>query len=261
MKLAVITGASSGIGAATAMRLAAENYKVVMVARNRARLEELAGTIGQQAVVEACDAGDGRQVLDLAERVRNEHGVPDLIVNSAGAGEWKRIEDTSPQEAVTMMKAPYFAAFNLTHAFMDDMLARNRGVIIHVNSPASIVTWPSCIGYAATRWALRGLHEALCDDLYGTGVHSCHVVFGKVSSSYFKHNPDTEEKLPGIARTIRTITPDECADIISRVVSRPRRQVIYPFMLKLYSWNYILFPWVTRWLMRRTGVKRQILEA
>lgn len=101
MKLAVITGASSGIGAATAMRLAAENYKVVMVARNHSRLEELAGTIGQQAVVEAGDAGDGRQVLEMAERVRSEHGVPDLIVNSAGAGEWKRIEDTSPEEAVT----------------------------------------------------------------------------------------------------------------------------------------------------------------
>jgi len=258
MKLAIITGASSGIGAATAMRLAAENYKVVMVARNRSRLEELAGTIGQQAVVEAGDAGDGRQVLEMAERVRNEHGVPDLIVNSAGAGEWKRIEDTSPEEAVTMMKAPYFAAFNLTHAFMSDMLKRNRGVIIHVNSPVSIVTWPSCIGYAATRWALRGLHEALCDDLYGTGVHSCNVVFGKVSSLYFDHNPATEEKLPGIARMIRILSPEECADIIARVTRRPQRQVVYPLMLKIMRWNYVLFPWITRWLMRRTGVKRQI---
>ena len=157
-----------------------------------------------------------------------------------------------------MMRAPYFAAFNLTHAFMDDMLARNRGIIIHVNSPVSIVTWPSCIGYAATRWALRGLHEALCDDLYGTGVRSCNVVLGKVSSPYFVNNPDTEEKLPGIARAIRTLTPEECAKVISGVVKRPRRQIVHPLMLKIYAWNYYLFPWITRWLMRSTGVKRQL---
>jgi NADP-dependent 3-hydroxy acid dehydrogenase YdfG len=258
MKLSVITGASSGIGAATARRMAADGYKVVLVARGRSKIDEVAAEIGKNAVAEPCDASDGDAVLSLAERVRDEFGVPDVIVNSAGAGQWKLIEETTPAEGVTMMEAPYFAAFNITHGFMRDMLEQNRGVIIHVSSPVSIFTWPSCTGYAAARWALRGLHESLCDDLYDTGVRSCHVVFGKVSSSYFDNNPGVEDKLPGIAKTVRTISPEECANVIANAAIRPRRQVVYPIMLRIYVWSYALFPWLTRWLLRTTGAKRQI---
>ena len=256
MKLAVITGASSGIGAATARLLAGGDFKVVLVARGRTELEKLAAEVGGNAVVEALDASNGEEVLAMAERIRRDHGVPDVIVNSAGAGEWDWIENTSPEDAVRMMQAPYFAAFNLTRAFMRGMLERGSGVIIHVNSPVSWATWPACTSYAAVRWALRGLHEALCDDLWRTGVHSCQVVFGRVSSAYFDRNPGTIEKIPGIARTIRTISPEECARVISRVANRPRRQVVYPFMLRFYYWNHAVFPWATRWLMRRTGARR-----
>ena len=256
MKLAIITGASSGIGEATAHQLVADGYNVVLVARSKLKLKEIAAKIGNGALVESCDASDGNAVLAMAERVRQEHGIPEVIVNSAGAGEWKRIEDTTPTEAVEMMKAPYFAAFNVTHAFMQKMIELHRGVIIHVGSPVSIFTWPSCTGYAAARWALRGLHESLCDDLQGTGVYSCHVIFGQVSSSYFDHNPNTEKKLPGISKTVRIISPEQCAKVISRAASRPRRQYIYPFMLRIFYWNHMIFPWLTRWLLRRTGAKR-----
>ena len=256
MRLAVITGASSGIGAATARLLSSQGFKVVLVARGRTELDVLATEIGDNAIVEACDAGDGTAVLAMAERVRRDHGVPDVIVNSAGAGAWDWIENTSPEDAVNMMQAPYFAAYNITHAFMRDLLVQRSGVIIHVNSPVSFATWPGCTSYAAVRWALRGLHEALCDDLWLTGVHSCQVVFGRVSSAYFERNPGTAEKMPGIAKTIRTVSPEECARVIARVIERPRRQVLYPFMLRFYYWNHAVLPWVTRWLMRRTGAKR-----
>lgn len=260
MKLAVVTGASSGIGAATARLLAAQGYKIVLVARGRTDLDELAGEIGENAVVEALDASDGSAVLEMADRVRRDLGVPDVIVNSAGAGAWDWIENTSPDDAVKMMQAPYFAAFNVTHAFMHGLLVRRSGVIVHVNSPVSYATWPACTSYAAVRWALRGLHEALCDDLWRTGVHSCQVVFGRVSSAYFDRNPGTIEKIPGIARTVRTVSPEECARVILRVVHRPRRQVVYPFMLRFYYWNHAVLPWVTRWLMRRTGAKHSFEE-
>ena len=98
--------------------------------------------------------------------------------------------------------------------------------------------------------------ESLCDDLRGTGVRSCHVLFGRVSSPYFEHNPDSEEKIPGIAKTVRTITPEETARVIARTIRRPRRQVIYPLTLRLYAWSFAVFPWLTRWLLRTTGVKR-----
>jgi NADP-dependent 3-hydroxy acid dehydrogenase YdfG len=191
----------------------------------------------------------------MAERARRDHGIPNVIVNSAGAGKWKRIEHTSPNEAVSMMGAPYLAAFNTTHAFMDGMLERNSGVIIHISSPVSLFTWPSSVGYAASRWAMRGMHQALCDDLYRTGVRSCHLVFGKVSSEYFENNPGAEERIPKIAMTVRTLTPGDCAEIIANVARRPRRESIYPLMMRFYYWTNLVFPWMVRKLLRFTGHK------
>lgn len=182
-RLALITGASSGIGAETARLMAAEGWQVALVARDAARPKDVATSIGAQAHVEQCDAADGDAVLAMAARVRTSPGVPDVIVNRAGLGRWERIEDTPPDEARSMIGAPYLAGFNVTHAFMADMLQRGSGVIIHVNSPAACSARPAAVGYIAARAALHGMHEALRQDLVGTGVHTCEVVFGEVASA------------------------------------------------------------------------------
>lgn len=255
-ELAVVTGASSGIGEAAARRLAAENYRVVLVARSQQKLASIAADIGPDAMASPCDAANGDEVLAMAARVTTECGVPKVIVNCAGAGQWKWIEDTTPAEAVAMMQAPYFAAFNLSHAFMRGMLRERRGTLIHINSPAALLPWPSCTGYAAARWALRGLHEALCQDLAGTGVRSCHIVFGEVASPYFEHNPGSHEKLPGIGRMVRTLTPAECAQVIADVARNPRREVIHPPMMRAIAACQKVMPEVVSWLVRRTGTRR-----
>jgi NAD(P)-dependent dehydrogenase (short-subunit alcohol dehydrogenase family) len=257
MKTALITGASSGIGADAARHLSLRGYRVILVARGETPLQQVAGGLGDSAVVEVCDASSGEQVLALAERVRRNFGTPDVIVNCAGAGKWKFIEDTSPGEALLMIQAPYLAAFNVTHAFMKEMLGRRSGVVIHVNSPASIFPWPSSVGYAAARWALRGLHESLCQDLAGTGVRSCHVVFGRARSPYFEHNPGVAANMPGIASTVRTLSTDECGRVIAQLAEHPRRELLYPFMLRFYGWNYRVAPALVLWLLRSTGAKRR----
>jgi uncharacterized protein len=256
MKIALVTGASSGIGADAARHLASRGYRVVLVSRGQVQLEHVARNIGAAATAEVCDASQGEQVMALADRVRRNYGVPDVVVNCAGAGQWKRIEDTSPAEALVMVQAPYLAAFNVSHAFMRDMLARRSGIFVHVGSPAAFFPWPSSVGYAASRWALRGLHESLCQDLAGTGVRSCHVVFGRVDSPYFEHNPGVTESIPRIASTIRTLSTDECGRVIADLAARPRRELLYPFMLRLYGWTYRALPALVLWLLRITGPKR-----
>jgi short-subunit dehydrogenase len=257
MKLALITGASSGIGADAARHLSNRGYRVILVARGAEQLEQVAQSIGGDAAVEVCDASSGEEVLVLAGRVRQKYGVPDVIVNCAGVGQWKRIEDTTPDEALVMVRAPYLAAFNVTQAFMCDMLARRSGIIIHVNSPASIFPWPSSVAYAAARWALRGLHESLCQDLGGTGVRSCHVVFGRVDSPYFTHNPGVTENMPRIASMVRTLSTDECGRVIAQLAEKPRRELLLPFMLRLFGWTYRVAPALVLWLLRLTGAKRR----
>lgn len=258
-RLAVVTGASSGIGRATAVKLAANGWRVVVCARRKAVLDELAAEVtaaGGTAIVEALDAGDGDAVVAMARRVIEAHGAPDAVVNCAGAGQWKYIEDTTPAEIRGMIGAPYLAAFHATHAFMTAMLAAGRGQVLHINSPAGVMPWGGCTGYASARFALRGLHEALRMDLVGTGVRSTHVLLGEVSSSYFESNPGSQEHIPGIARLIPLSTPEQCADVIMSAIRRPRDTVISPFMLRLFIWANAVAPWLVRVLVRATQRKR-----
>jgi uncharacterized protein len=257
-RLAVVTGASSGIGAAAAAALAADGWRVVLVARSAEDLENVRWRIagaGGDAVTAPADAADGDAMVALAQRVVAEHGVPEALVNSVGVGRWHFIEDTSPDEVAQMMGAPFFAAFHTTHGFMAPMLERRRGVIVHVGSPASIVPWPGATAYTCSRWALRGLHEALRQDLRGTGLRSCHVLFGPVASAYWERNPGTREAAPELGlRLLRELSPAECGQVILDVIRRPRAEVVHPPLLRAMRWSY--HP-LTRWMIARTSGARR----
>lgn len=258
MPLAVISGASSGIGAATARLLAHQGWKVVLIARNQKALEVVSLELPKNSsIVIGVDAGDGDAVLKAAEKILIEVGTPDVIVHCAGAGTWRFVEETPPEEIKLMMDAPFMAAFHLNHAFMKPMLERGSGLLIHVNSPASELGWPGATGYMAARFALRGLHEALRMDLVGTGVTSSHVVFSKVKSAYFTNNPGSEERLPAVARMVPELTPEQCAQVIWGVVKKPRAQVVHPFMLKAFYCMNRLAPGLVRLLAIQTGRKHQ----
>ena len=258
-RLAVVTGASSGIGAASAEALGALGWRVVLVARRKQRLEEVAERVarfGGDPVVEPLDAGDAEAVLAMAERVRTRYGTPGVLINSAGAGVWRWLEDTPPEDMERMLDAPFRAAYHLTYSFLADLLAAGSGVVVHVGSPASLLAWPSSVAYACSRWALRGLHESLSQDLVGTGVHSCHVLFGEVSSEYFAANPDSHEHIPWIAAPIPLSTPAECAEVIVRTIHRPRREVFHPPLLRAYAEANRWLPGTSRRLSRVTGRRR-----
>jgi uncharacterized protein len=258
-KLAVVTGASSGIGAATARALGARGWRVVLVARRAGRLEEVAAEVraaGGEPVVEALDASDADAVMAMADRVRTRLGPPGAIVNAAGLGEWRWLEETPPADMERMLDAPYRAAYHVTHAFMADLLARRSGVLVHIGSPASILPWPSTVAYTVSRWALRGLHEALRQDLAGTGVHTCHVMFSEVASEYFEVNPGTREHRPRVGRLIPVTTPAEAAEVVVRTIERPRAVVLHPSTMRVFHWAHSVAPAPVRWIVRITGRRR-----
>lgn len=257
--LAVVTGASSGIGAATARLLGARGWTVVLVARRTDALDEVAAwitTAGGRPVAEPLDAADAAAVAAMAGRVRAQHGTPDVLVNAAGAGAWRWLEDTPPDEMEAMLDAPFRAAYHLVHAFLPDLLARRRGVIVHLGSPASIAPWPGATGYAIAHWALRGLHEALRQDLAGTGVVSCHVMFSEVASPYWDTNEGARERRPTLGRLLHVQSVVESAEVILRTIDRPRTEVLYPPMLRALAFLHRILPGPSRWLLRRTGARR-----
>lgn len=258
-RLAVVTGASSGIGAATAELLGAQGWRVVLVARGRPALEQVAARIaavGPAPAVEPLDGGDADAVLAMAARVLDRYGVPGALVNSAGAGEWRWLEDTPPDDMERMLAAPFRSAYHHTYAFLRPMLEQRAGVIVHVGSPAAYLPWPSTAAYTCSRWALRGLHEALRQDLHGTGVRSCHAVFSTVSSAYWDHNPGAEAIRPGLGRLLRTLPSTEAAEAIVRAIHRPRDEVVLPGVLRAAMLAHHVVPGPLRWLTRVTGRRR-----
>jgi len=167
-KLVLVSGASSGIGAATAKAMASAGGRVVLLARRKEALDQVAVEItsaGRQAWIYSVDLADAEAVAAVAKQITEERGTPDIIINNAGAGRWLFVDETSPAEAVQMMAVPYFAAFNVTHAFLPATLRRNSGHIVNISSVGSRFVWPGATTYLAARWAVRGFTEALRADL------------------------------------------------------------------------------------------------
>ena len=256
--LAVVTGASSGIGAATARALATAGARVVLVARSAAT-EAVASEIaaaGGQAHAERVDLADEAAVADLGHRVLAAHGPPDLVVNNAGAGRYLAIDETPPGDAAALMASPYLAAFHVTRAFVPSMVGRGSGRIANVTSPAAYFPWPGAAAYSAARWAVRGLTAALRADLRGTGVDATLVVLGLVDSPYFEHNPGSAERVPGITRLLPTLTPETAARAIVRGLARDRRTIFAPRPLGAFVALHAVAPRPVEALVAATGWRR-----
>lgn len=255
----LVTGASSGIGLATARAMAARGAHTILISRTASALEAAARDIaaaGGRVDVFSADLGDAEAVVRAKERISQEVGTPDVIVNNAGAGRYLSIDETEPQEAVQMMAAPYFAAFFVTRAFVADMLERGGGHILNVTSPASRIVWPGATAYIAARWALEGFTWALEADLRGTGIRVTLVTAGKVDTPYFRHNPGSEERIPTISRLMPTLSPEQVAEAILKAVERERSTVIVPPMLKLVYAAHRISPRMVRRVMHQTGWRR-----
>jgi len=258
-KTVLITGASAGIGAATAATMAAKGAHVLLVARTESALQAVATQIakaGGKASTYAVDVSDAQAVGRLAEAVTKDVGTPDVIINNAGSGRFLFIDETSPAEAVAQMAVPYFAAFFVTRAFLDGMLARRSGQIVNVNTPASRLPWPGACGYSAARWALRGFTEALRADLAGTGINITEIIPAKVSSEYFERNPGSEARIPRISKLIPTLTPEKVARALTRGVEREARVVNIPATYRVIAGQSRLLPRLNAWLLVKTGAPR-----
>lgn len=253
-KLVLITGASSGIGAATARVMARRGARLILVARNQERLQGVAqqlAAFGATASVHVADLADPRAIQALADRVATADGCPDVIVNNAGAGRWLTVEETSPEALQSITSVPYFAAFNLTNRFLPAMRRRGAGHVVNVTSVASRLVWPGAAAYTAARWAMLAFSESLRAELTGTGVGVTVGIFGTVASPYWNHNPGSETRLPLADRSIPRLSTDDAAEALVHGVERKARDVVRPRRFRLLFLLNALAPAITARMLGR----------
>jgi NADP-dependent 3-hydroxy acid dehydrogenase YdfG len=164
-RTAVITGASSGIGDATARLLVAEGVHVVLAARRRDRLEALAADLGDQATVVETDVADPAAVGALFEEVRTRFGGLDLLVNNAGLGINSPFETSDPADWRTMIDANLYGVLNCTQAAIPLLRGRDGAMIASVSSVGGRHGAADWSVYSATKFAVVGFHDALRKEL------------------------------------------------------------------------------------------------
>jgi uncharacterized protein len=250
--LTVVTGASSGIGEATARLLSAHGSKVILLARNKGRLDKIVAEIQAQGGKADCyevDLCDADATTGCAQRLVHDQGEPDILVNNAGAGRWLPISLTSSEEAARMVAVPYLAAFNITREILGGMRKRNKGHIVNITSVASRLAWPGAVAYIAARRAMEGFDAALRADLHGSGVRVTLAIFGTVESPYWDNNPGSRKLLPKRAANLPVLTTGDAAGAIVTALKKNQRIIVKPALFRLFFLLNELFPVQTEAIM------------
>jgi NADP-dependent 3-hydroxy acid dehydrogenase YdfG len=217
---ALVTGASRGIGLATARALAGAGARVALLARTADALHAAAASIGVGALAVPCDVRDARAVDDALAQVRATFGgAPDILVNNAGAFTLATVADTSADAFSAALDANLVAPFRLVRALLPELLARGRGHVVTVGSIADRHAFPENGAYAASKFGLRGLHEVLRGETRGTGVRASLVSPGPVDTPLW--DPIGPDDRPGFTPRAQMLRADAVARAILFVVTAP----------------------------------------
>jgi NADP-dependent 3-hydroxy acid dehydrogenase YdfG len=220
-KVALITGASSGMGAATAVRLARDGARIVLAARRADRLEQVADQVrqaGGEAVVVPTDTSEHEQVRALVARALEAFGRIDVVFNNAGLMRVAPIEKLTVAEIDQMVKVNVLGVMYVLKEVVPVLKRQDSGIIINVSSVLGRKTRSTAWVYAATKWAVTAANEGLREELVGTKVRVCAIQPGVVDTELFESFEVHPAKWQNITHPIR---PEEVADLLAYIIDRP----------------------------------------
>jgi uncharacterized protein len=247
--VAVVTGASSGIGHATALELCGRGAMVVAVARREERLRALAERMAGRGAYIVCDVADAAAVSAAARRVLDEHGRIDVLVNNAGMPLHRAFLDCTIEELDRVMRVNYLGTVHWMQAALPAMVARRRGAVVNVASTAGAAPWTWEAGYSASKAAVIALTEAVAPELARRGVHCGWVNPGLVRTDIF-----SEEALRHVPRGVQRsfLEPADAARAIVAAAEKERAGVSVPRILGLPPVVRQVLPRLYRAGLRRT---------
>jgi NADP-dependent 3-hydroxy acid dehydrogenase YdfG len=230
-RVAVITGASSGIGEATARALAADGHRVALLARRADRIHALAEEIGNGAIAIEADVTDRESLLAAAERVQQELGGADILVNNAGVMLTAPFTSEQREEHRRMVETNLLGAMTTTEVFLDQLRANGGGDLVNISSVAGRVAPAGFAAYAATKWGINGWSEALRVELQ-PDIRVTVIEPGAIATELSDHITDAESKRAAKEYLDTAIPARDIAEVISFAVSRPKRVTLNEILVR-----------------------------
>ncbi len=184
--IALVTGASSGIGSAVAAGLAERGWKVVCAARRLDKLSGLARSIGPAALAVELDVADAESVASLPQRLPSEWRAVELLVNNAGhdVGGRRRFDKGPIDDWAATVQTNLIGMMRVTHVLLPGMVERASGHVINIGSIAALEVHPGGAAYTASKFAVNGFSQALRADFKGKGVRVTQVLPGLVKTEF-----------------------------------------------------------------------------
>lgn len=244
-RVAIVTGASSGIGKATAFALARLGARVVLAARRLEALQAVAQEIeasGGEALVVPTDVTDRHQVERLVQKTLDTWHQVDIFVANAGAYIRKPVRELSVADVERSMAVNFYGALYGVLAVLPHMLARGKGHIVLVSSMDGKKGIPPDTPYVVAKFALAGLGDVLRQELHGTGVSVTTVFPGRVDTPLIANL-----RVPWISAKI---PPEAVARAIVRAIERRSPEVIVPWRARLLIYAHVLSPRFADWAVR-----------
>jgi NADP-dependent 3-hydroxy acid dehydrogenase YdfG len=230
-RVAVITGASSGIGEATARALAADGHRVALLARRVDRIEALAAELNNGSIAIEADVTDRDALVAAARRVQDELGRAEILINNAGVMLLGPFTSEQRAEHRQMVEVNLLGAILATEVFVDQLRA-GGGDLVNVSSVAGRTARPGNAVYAATKWGINGFSEGLRQELQ-PHVRVTVIEPGAVETELTEHITDeqTKQLTQSFVRDL-AITAQDIAEVIAFAVSRPRRMTLNEILIR-----------------------------
>ena len=230
-QVAVVTGASSGIGEATARALAAGGYRVALLARRLDRITALADELGNSSIAIQADVTDRDSLASAADRVSQELGRTGVLVNNAGVMLLGPFDSGQRDDYRQMIEVNLMGAITATEVFLDQ-LKDGGGDIVNISSVAGRTARAGNGVYAATKWGLNGWSESLRQELL-PDIRVTLIEPGVVATELPTHITHSQTK-EGVQQLYdkAEVTADDIAEIITFILSRPRRLAINEVLLR-----------------------------
>ena len=230
-RVAVITGASSGIGEATARALARDGYRVALLARRADRIEAIAAELGDGAIAIQADVTDRDSIVAAAERVQSELGGADILINNAGVMLLGPFGPEQRDDYEQMIEINLLGAITATEVFLDQIVAAG-GDLVSISSVAGRTARPRNAVYAATKWGIVGWSEGLRQELQ-PNVRVMVIEPGAVETELTDHITHAETKAASKEYTRSlAIKSEDIAEVIVFAVSRPKRMTLNEILVR-----------------------------